>query len=430
MKLQLYTIGFLLFTTLNLHATVTYTVDDLILEAIKKSPDLKISALQYDASKQKSSIASSEYLPKVDLHAELGLQGLKKIPTDTMTNDTLILGTLSAKELLYDFGRTGGNVEAYDYESDAYYMANEQYISDKKRDVKLAYYKILQALALIEVYKENVKLNAAQLYRAQKYFQAGIRTKIDISDAKVQLIKAKLDLQESQYDVELSYAALDKIIGFKNKKRGYIVYSQKLDLNNLFDTLSDYSFTLDKSITYAYTHRKEIKKILAQIKSAQARNKFAKADYYPAVYLSADYTKQKLDTLQSVIPQDQWKAALNMNWNLYEGGATKASVQEQKIETDIAQSTLQKTRLLIKEQTTQAFINVKKTKDLIALSQALVGAANEKYIQASKRYENGLSDFIELQQARNDYIQAKTSLIINYYKYYAAIALLDNVIGK
>ena len=69
-------------------------------------------------------------------------------------------------------------------------------------------------------------------------------------------------------------------------------------------------------------------------------------------------------------------------------------------------------------------------KDSVELSQSLLTASEEKFDQAQKRYEHGLSDYIELQQARQGYIDAKSSLVVDYYNYYNAIAVLDNAIGK
>jgi len=430
MKSQILRYSLSLLLALSLNAQETYTVDDLIIEALKNSPDLQISSLQYDASQERTAVASSGYLPNVNFHAEAGVKGMSEVPTDNIINDTLMLGNLSLKQILYDFGKTGGNLDAYKYDSQSYLMANEQYVSNKKRDVKLAYYNILQALALIEVNKENVKLNEAQLYRSQKYFTAGIRTKIDISDAKVQLIQSKLDLKKSEYDLQLAYSALDKVVGFMDNEAQYSVHSQKLDLTHLFTTLPHYSFTLNDSINFAYENRHELKQLLAQIKSASAKKELASSEYYPALYFNADYTKQELDKFESTIPQDQWQASLNIDWNIYEGGATSANTQEKKILVDISKSNLQNAKLSIKKETTQAFINLYKMKDSVELSQSLLEVSNEKFDQAGKRYENGLSDYIELQQARQGYIDAKASLVVSYYNYYGAIAILDNAIGK
>jgi len=432
LKTKISKISLSLLMALSLNATETYTVDDLILQALQNSPDLQISSGRFEASQSRTDIASSSYLPTLDLHLSAGENGMSDIPTnpDDMVSDTLILGSLSLKQIIYDFGKTGDNVDSFKYESESFSMSNSQEISNKKRDVKLAYYNVLQALALIEVQKENVKLNEIQLYRSQKYFDAGIRTKIDISDAQVELIKSKLDLKTAQYDLKLAYASLDQTVGFKGYTNDYRVYSEELDLQNLYSSLSNYPLNLHSSVEFAYENRYELKKYMADLKSVEAQNSLAKSEYYPSLYIGADYTKQNVDKFKSSIPEDKWQASVNLDWNLYKGGSTSAAAQEQKINVSISSSELQNMKLSIKKATTEAYINVDKTKDAVELSQSLVEVSNEKFDQAGKRYEHGLSDYIELQQSRQGYIDAKASLVVNYYSHYQAIAYLDNAIGK
>jgi len=421
-----------LLLVLSLHAEDVYTVDDLILEALKNSPDLKISASEYKASQSRYDEAFAGYLPQVDLSLAAGQIGMSDIPTnpDDMVSDSLLLGQLSLRQIIYDFGKTSGSVDKFKYDSDSYLNSNEQKISNKKRDVKQAYYEVLQAIALINVNKENVKLNEKQLYRSQKYFEAGIRTKIDVSDAKVEFIKSKLDLRKSLYNLKLSYASLDQVVGFMDAKKEYRVYALELILDDLYSSLSDYDLNLLQSISFAYENRYEIKQYLSNIKSAESSSESASADYYPQLYFGANYTKQKADKFKNSTPEDQWKAALNLDWNLYHGGATSASTQEKRIQIEISQTQLQNSKLSIKKETTQAYINIYKMKDSVELSQSLLEVSDEKFDQAQKRYEHGLSDYIELQQARQGYIDAKSSLVVDYYNYYYAIAVLDNAIGK
>ncbi len=417
---------------LGLNAQETYTVDELILEAINNSPDLKISSSEYEASKSLYDEAFAGYLPKIDLQLGAGKMGISDIATNPnkMIDDTLVLGQLSLKQIIYDFGKTGGNVDSVKYSSDSYLSSNEQQISDKKRDVKTAYYFVLQSMALIDVNRENVKLNEAQLYRSQKYFEAGIRTKIDVSDAKVELIKSKIDLKKSLYNLKLSYASLDAVVGFTQLNKKYEVYSQELVLQDLYSSLSEYSLDLESSINFAYENRYELKKQLANIKSAEAKNISALADYYPELYFNANYMRQEADKLAYSTPEKQWQAAVYLDWNIYQGGATSASTRQKEIQLNIANSRLKSSRLAIKKETTQAYINIYKMKDSVELSQSLLEVSEEKFEQAQKRYEHGLSDYIELQQARQGYIDAKSSLVVDYYSYYDAIAILDNAIGK
>lgn len=417
---------------LNLYATDVYTVDDLILKSLENSPTLEISKANYEASQSRYETAFSAYLPSVDLHASLGKAGMTDISgnSTSMIDDNLFLGKFSASQIIYDFGKTSGSVGSFKYTSDAYSLQNIQDISDKKRDVKEAYFNVLNAVALIKVQKENIKLNEIQLYRSQKYFEAGIRTKIDVSDAKVSLIQAKLDLNRSEYDLKLAYASLDEVVGFSTLGYSYTIYSPELNLDRLYSSLKKFDLDLKASIEHAYHNRALIQSQKSQIKSTIAQNDEVSSEYYPSFYFAADYTKQSVDKFKQFTPQDQWQATLNFDWNIYQGGATDSRVQEKKIDTNIANATLMEYKLSVKKETTQAYINVSKNSDSVKLSQALVEVSQEKFDQASKRYEHGLSDYIELQQARQGYIDAKASLIVAYYNYYTAIAYLDNAIGR
>jgi outer membrane protein len=418
-------------TAVALQAQTSYTVDDLILQAMQNAPDLEVSKQNIEAAKSRKRSAFGSYLPNVNFDAAAGKTGQSKLlDPDTMANDTFILGKLSLSQLLYDFGKTGGNVDSLEYEKNAYSMQNAQKIADKIRDVKSAYYTVLRSHALIDVNKENLKLNEAQLYRAQKYFEAGIRTKIDVSDAKVGVINAKIELNKAEYALKLAYANLDKIIGFEGLTNSYTVQTQKLELNDLYESLTPYDLELLEAIKFAYNHRAVLKEYRELTLQKEAQLRVARSEYYPAFYLNADYTKQKLDEMAAFVPENKWQASVNLQWNLYKGGSSKAKTQEKKVQILISQAELKSIKLAIKEETTAAFINVAKSKDAVELSQSLLEVSKEKFDQAQKRYEHGLSDYIELQEARQGYIAAKASLVIDYYNYYNSIAILNHAIGR
>ena len=417
---------------LSLQAQEIYTVDDLIIKSLEKSPNLKISKLQYEASQSRYDAAFSGYLPEVNLHASAGRVSQDGTFGQPSVEDNMIVGQLSLKQVIYDFGKTGGTSDTQKFIADSYSMEDLQNLSDKQRDVKNAYYEVLKASALIDVQKENVKLNEAQLYRSKKYFEAGIRTKIDVSDAEVKLIQAKLNLKTAEYDLKSAYAELDRVVGFTALEQEYTVYIAQLKLDALYESLHQYTLTLKESILFAYENRYELKRQQALIESTHSDIRSVSAEYYPSIYLSGDYIYQnaQTDELQLYLPQTQWNANLNIDWNIYAGGYTSSRKQEKVINSNISNSNLLETKLIIKKSTTNAYINVNRTKDTVELAQSLVAVSNEKFDQASKRYENGLSDYIELQEARQDYIDSKATLVVDYYDYYTAIADLDNAIGK
>jgi len=418
--------------SINASAKDVYSVDQLINYALGHSPDLKITSKEYEASTKQTKKASAYFLPRVDIHASAGTSASSEIIVnpDNVKEDTMLLGKITVTQLLYDFGKTGGNYDATKYLQESFNMNNLQSIADKIRDVKSAYYNVLRSMALINVAKENLKLNEAQLYRAQKYFTAGIRTKIDISDAKVNVIKAKIDLKKVKYNLKLAYTILDQVIGIKDIESPYTINPQELKLDDIFYTLTPYDMNLYESVTFAYEHRYIIQKFIANKKASKENIRVARSEYYPSLYLNANYTRLEAESLNTFLPKDTWQATIALDWNVYQGGSSKALIEEQIIQDNISFSRLEFLKLQIKKEVTEAYINLNESKDRVELSEALLLASQEKFTQAQKRYENGLSDYIELQQARQSYIDAKSSLVIDYYNYYDSLAKMYHAIGK
>lgn len=423
---------FLAILSVSLQAKDLYTVDELLLKALENSPDLKVSKLQYEASKSRYDTAFSGYLPSVNLNAAVGHMAQDGTFGLNGVSDNVLTGQLSLKQIIYDFGKTGGNADRQKYTSDSFSMQNMQDLSNKKLDVKTAYYNVLKTKSLIKVQEENVKLNLAQLYRSKKYFEAGIRTKIDVSDAKVRVIQAKLDLKTAEYDLKLAYSFLDSIVGFSAIENDYNVYTPTLVLEKLSDSLTQYNLNLHDAIVFAYENRYDIKKNKTDIQASESDIRTIGSEYYPSLYFGANYIYQDAQSqdFQQFIPQTQWNAMLNLDWNLYQGGATSAKKEEKRINSSISNEKLLETKLIIKTKTTDAYINVNRSMDTVKLAQSLLVVSNEKFEQASKRYEHGLSDYIELQEARQGYINALATLVVDYYEYYISVATLDNAIGK
>ncbi|MEA3523807.1 MAG: TolC family protein [Campylobacterota bacterium] len=407
----------------------SHTLDDLITIALKRSPDINVSQLDFNAAKMRINTAESYYLPTLDFNLGAGYGGMKFQNADSV-DDTILSGTLSASQLLYDFGKTSGVIDSARSDANSSQATLNQVISNKIFEVKNAYYILLQNRSLKIVHSENVKLNQQQLHRSERYFEAGIRTKIDVSDAKVNLISGQLSQQNNFYDIKLNRVALKKIIGLHSNENLGEVYQDELDFSNLFEALPKRNLTIDESEKFAYQHRYELKAYYHQIQTAESQLRSVDAEYYPAIYALGDFTMQNVDENQFVSPEKDYKALISAKWNIFSGFKTDAQSSEAKIALLRAKSLLDSAKLSIKEEVSNAFIYLYKSRDALKLSQSLSNAAKEKHIQAQKRYEHGLSDYIELQQARQNYIDSLASLVTSYYDYYRSLAELDRAIGK
>jgi outer membrane protein len=395
---------------------------------LKRSPDINVSKLDFDAAKTKIKTAQSYYLPTLDLNLGAGYGGYKFKNGDL--NNEILTGTLSASQLLYDFGKTSSAIDGATSDANTSEATLNQVISNKIFDLKNAYYVFLQNRSLKIVHAENVKLNEQQLHRAKRYFEAGIRTKIDVTDANVNLISGQLSQQNNFYDIKLNRVTLKKIIGIHSGESLGEIYQEKLDFTTLFEHLPKHNFKIEEAEAFAYEHRYELKAYYYQIKTAESRLRSVDAEYYPAIYALGDYSVQNIDDDQIFLPEQEYKALVSAKWNIFSGFKTDAQSSEAKIALLRAKSLLVSAKLSIKEEVDNAFIYLYKSRDALKLSQSLSNAAKEKHIQAEQRYEHGLSDYIELQQSRQNYIDSLASLVTSYYDYFRSLANLDRSIGK
>ena len=184
-------------------------------------------------------------------------------------------------------------------------------------------------------------------------------------------------------------------------------------------------------VQYAFAHREELKSYEHKIKGVQSKVRQESADYYPGIYIGGDYQYNDVtQDLQLYVPEQMWNANINVRWNLFGGLRTEAKTEEAKITLLQQRSSYDDTKLRIVQEASNAYISLLKTDSNVKLSEELVAAAKEKFGQAQQRYEHGLSDYIELQEARQGYINSTADLVVNYYEYFISLAALDRAIGR
>ena len=428
MKIKYWFASILLLSTLEAKQH-TLRIDDIIEITLKHSPDIESSRFDFQGAKERTKAAESFYRPHLDLSANTGKQR-NKFKNQSHTNVDVLSGTLSASQLLYDFGKTIGRIGTSKEQALAYEAQMQQLISDKIYIVKKSYYDILKAKSLIDVQRKNVTLQQQQLHRAKKYLLSGIKTIIDVTDAEVQVEQAKLDFENAKYDLELQRAVLEEAMGYVPYSGNYAVYSKKLTLPNVSKHLPQVKTPVDTLESFAYTHRYALVSSKHTIKSARSNVKTTEGDYYPTLSVGANYTAQHVDDSALFLPENQGQIALQMNWNLFAGQQTDANVQEAKIAVLKASSQLHGIKLAIRKQVVKSYIGVRRSKKNVQLSETIAKASSRKLDQARKRYENELSDFVELQNAQQGYIESLSDLVDSYYNYYIALAQLDHSIGR
>lgn len=402
-----------------------FTLDELINIAISNNTNIEVNKNQKDVNEQELKKAKSAYLPKLTANADIGDYNIESNGVKQDGDASSV--TLSASQLIYDFGKTSSSVDASKHNIEA---SGADIVSSKQStilSVKQAYYDILNNYQQIIVSKEAVKLDQLQLDQAKEYFKAGIRTQIDITNAELKLSNSKLKLVQDEYNLKISKAKLISILG-KELERSIEIKEPSYDIKNLAKKVSMNYKSLDELIELGLSKRPEVQKYQALIQTNKASLKNAQAQYYPTLDLSASYSDKNSDDISS-LESEQTTVLLNFKWNLYTGGTREADKKISLSNLSITNKQFEQQKLEITQDITNAYYNTKQNYESINIGLLSLKLATKNLDLATQRYKAGLNDLLEVNDAKLEYTQAKSTLVNAYYTYLTSKANLEYALG-
>ena len=330
--------------------------------------------------------------------------------------------------------------------------------------VRTNYYGVLAAKAYVDVQNEYVKLNERQYQRTKAYFEEGLKSKIDLvnsevylSESKISLIDAKntydsaiISLNNSMYLLDSPDYSIKSTETFNFKSGNTIPvtlkdvakdenYSVPKSVSNAVltssvekaDILQNYTFkpfpyNFEDSVKYAKEHRPDLKALYATEKAIQKALVYAKRDYYPSITAKAGYDFK--DTSKSAYTNGL-NAGAYLNFPVINGANTKFQIDEAKANLDVARDSVDMAEKDLYFEVQKAYINMKKLEKQVPLQQVKVRQTLENFELADGRYEVGLADFIELQDAKVNYNNAQREYVKIIFDYNVARAKLELAIA-
>lgn len=399
-------------------------LEDLVNIALKNNTNITISKNDSFIKEESITTSRADYLPNLSLDASRSYNDVTS--SGTTLKDNINSYTLSFSQLIYDFGKTSNNINASKEEYEASKQEILQNISNTILQTKEQYYKILNNYQTIDLTKEISKIDALHLERAIEYFKAGIKTKIDVTDAKIQVANSALDEIQASYDLKTSYNKLNSILGESLEENISILKDKNINL--LVKKIKPLDTDLDSLIKEALENKVELKIYKSKINASLSKVKTVRAKYYPSLNLNASYYNNEADDISS-FNEEQGVIGVSLSWDLYTGNSTQAEIRSSLLSLASLKQKMKQEEIDIIQKLTTSFFKVKQNEKSIVISLQNVTLSTEKLDLAKQRYENGLNDLLELNDSKLQYSQAKAELINTYYSYLNAIANLDYARG-
>lgn len=436
-------------------------LNDCIKIALNNSPVIKRYILNMNIASSNVGMAKSAYFPIIGVGVSYDQRMGRRRHAGYDTR-TLPGFDASLSQLLWDFGKTMADVRMEKFNKIAAEFDFDEGVLTTIFNVKLKYYGVLAAKSLMEVARLNVQMNERNYQRTQAYYEEGIRSKIDVvnaeanlSDSKISLVQAEntyknaiVELNNSMYVAYAPEYSIQNTETF-NLNNPYVPmslrnidnYSKLLELppdvtNAVYSTsveksnvLKDYIFqkypyTFEKSVSIAKENRPDLKALNATVKAMRQNVLYTKRMYLPELSGGVGYSYSN--------NRGYYDSGMSVGLSL----SSNFNIKQVKHQVDIANSNLllAKTEVDLLNQNLyfdiqSAYVDMIQLEKQIPLLETKVRQTLENLELADGRYEVGLGDYIQLQDARMNYNNAQSSYVQAIYNYNVARATLEREIA-
>lgn len=416
--------AFVFFSTTAFAQTVSLTLQDLVETAIAENPQIEVALHQFNQTEGSVTQAKSVYLPHFSAGAAYNRTHVNSL--EPVDEDNVGQGMVSGSQLIYDFGRATGLIDSSKYVSDAAKSNLVQYVHDIIFLIKENYFIVLEKERLIEVAEQTVATYEQHLLRAQKYYEAGVRTRIDVTNAEVVLSNAKLERLHATSNLKTSKIKLEQILGSKPNQGDYILLTDDPALNMLAANKPAIRNTLENFLDTASNNRPVLERMGSLIKSSESNLKQVKGNYWPSINATGEYNayETEITTLQ-----DQWYVGVGLNWDFFSGFQTEGEVAEANSRIRELQASLRELQLSITQDVTDSYLRADENREAVDLADQTLTLATENLDLAEGRYKAGLNDMIEFNDAQLTFSTSQSNLVVTYYSYLTALARIERAVG-
>lgn len=283
------------------------------------------------------------------------------------------------------------------------------------------YYGLLAYQELQGVYHEAVDNLQGHLDNVQAQYNVGTKARVDVLSSDVSLANAKTTAITADNNVAVAESNLNNILG--------LPLETKLNLADHQLPFDTYNISLQEATDYAMKYRPEVLQAAIAVQEAERNIDIANAGNRPTVAITggndwADNTFPGIDANKR-----SWKVAAGVTYSLYDGGATKAKVNQAKQDLLVARETEQKTREAVQLEVKQSYLNIRSAAQKVEETQTVVDQARENYRIQNIRYQAGVGINLDVLDAQLSLNEAQVNHIQALYDYNVGIAKLEQVMG-
>ncbi len=283
-----------------------------------------------------------------------------------------------------------------------------------------SYYGVLLAKKQLEVAGQSMKTAQAILDRSKDRFESGVVVESDLLSAQVRLAARRLELIRAENNLALARAHLSTSMGISTGND--FDPAEALAERNLPPT------TLEEAEKKAVELRPDLKRIRSQEAAQQQSVSIAKSSFGPRVNAFAGWEADN-PTLLSGGGGNNWMAGIEVQFDLFEGGAKRARLSHERAMqekvTAVKEMATDATRLEVR----RAYYELDSARQQVEVARATIAASQESLRINQNRYDSGLSTITDLLAAEEAARRSQAEYWEALYRYHNGYANLELASG-
>ncbi|MEI6489945.1 MAG: TolC family protein [Bacteroidota bacterium] len=265
------------------------------------------------------------------------------------------------------------------------------------------YYNIVMIKQMINGLKSSMAVSEERLKIAQKKFDIGTASKVDLLQAKVDLNAQKTTLIREKALLNDAKAALNQML--------ILPIDKEFDVQDSIPLLNDYKYEDLKNAILS----KNSDLLLAQrsIDSYKCIERATKGNYYPKLNLNANYIFNRAQNQAGLTLLNQ-NLGLNLgftaSWTIFNGFNNANLIKNQKLDIENSMLNFDNTKSLIQLNLIKAFKKYNDDMDALNLQTENIKLAKENLDIALELFRVGTTNSIQLQTSQQSYLDATNQL--------------------
>ena len=426
-----------------------WTLRECVDYAVKNNLQVINNQYNNDIQSKNLAMAKNDYLPTVSGSVNNTASfGQSQYVNTIVRNDNFSNNAnIGANIQLYNAGRIRKTAEKSQYDLTASLLDTEKTKNDVSLQVAQLYLQILLNKEVKKITDESVNNAGKVLNRAKITTEVGTTAKTIEAEATASLAREKQRQKSAEIDIERSLFNLAMLLQLKEFKEFDV---QEVPLPSMLAAPLN---STDNIVNTAYENQPQVKAAETRILSAQKQIEIAKTLFLPSVSASAGFGSFYFNRLSGVfdgqgnrVSQDdfmkQYKdnfgqnLGLSLNIPIFNKGNTKLQVEQAKISENIAKNTLEQQKLSVRQDVQKAYFDANANYENFMAAVEAEKSTKLALDFAEKSYEAGRSTIYDLNNARNNYVNAQSTVSQAKYNYifsmkllnfYAGIPLTDNL---